>query len=59
MAHAYEWFLGLNVAEMHNDVKEIITAIQELYPNARGYLWRGGKIEKEISRKTIARTNTN
>jgi len=51
--------LGLRVEEIHDDVEEIITAIQEIYPNTKGYLWRGGKIEKEISRKTIARTNTN
>jgi phosphoglycolate phosphatase-like HAD superfamily hydrolase len=51
--------LGLRVEEIHDDVEDVITAIQELYPNVRGYLWRGGKIEKEISRKTIARTNTN
>lgn len=47
------------MAEMHNDVEEIITAIQEIYPNARGYLWRGGKIEKEISGKTVARAKAN
>ncbi|MEM2302299.1 MAG: hypothetical protein QXR14_08820 [Sulfolobales archaeon] len=51
--------LSLRVEEIHDDVEEIITAIQEIYPNAKGYLWRGGKIEKEISGKTVARTRTN
>jgi len=51
--------LGLNVAEIHDDVEEVITAIQELYPNAKGYLWRVGKIEKEISGKTVVRAKAN